>query len=128
MHVLVEGLTETIPASARGTSLVLCSLLEARGDEEDVKAQSTVLVGKLYSKIKIIMARQQQQTAGSTEAGNEEAATAPAAALAGALDAARIAASHNPKVISISTKLKCLQENFLKKLWLKFQKNLKENC
>ena len=99
-------MTETISASARGTSLVLCSLLDARGDEEDVKAQSTVLVGKLYSKIKIIMARQ-QQTAGSTEAGSEEAA-APAAALAGALDAARIAASHNPKVIRISTKFKFL--------------------
>ena len=77
-------MTETTPASARGTGLILCSLLEARGDEEDVKAQSTVLVGKLYSKLRV-MARQ---------AEGEEAP-----ALAGALDAARIAASHNPKVL-----------------------------
>ena len=57
IHVLVEGVTEVNTASALGTSLVLCSLLQSRGDEEEVRAQSTVLVGKLYTKLIVIAAR-----------------------------------------------------------------------
>ena len=51
VHSLVEGLLDVVSVSANGSSLILCSLLETRGHEEEAKAQATVLVGKLYSKL-----------------------------------------------------------------------------
>ena len=50
IHGLIEGLLDEVAGSARGTSLILGSLLESRGEEEDIKAQATVLVGKLHAK------------------------------------------------------------------------------
>ena len=49
IHGLIDGLQDEVPVSARGASLILGSLLEARGDEEDIKAQTTVLIGKLHT-------------------------------------------------------------------------------
>ena len=36
LHSLIDGLTDEVTTSAKGASLVLCSLLETRGYEEDV--------------------------------------------------------------------------------------------
>ena len=36
LHSLIDGLTDEVVTSAKGASLVLCSLLETRGFEEDV--------------------------------------------------------------------------------------------
>ena len=36
LHSLIDGLTDEVATSAKGASLVLCSLLETRGYEEDV--------------------------------------------------------------------------------------------
>ena len=39
--VFIDGLTDEVTTSAKGASLVLCSLLETRGYEEDVAGNVT---------------------------------------------------------------------------------------
>ena len=51
LHSLIDGLSEEISSSARGSSLILCSMLETRGQEEEVMGQSTILVGKIHGKL-----------------------------------------------------------------------------
>ena len=81
IHSLIEGLLDEIVASARGTSLILGSLLESRGGEEDIKAQATVLVGKLHAKLLLLDNDETEQRT---------------------LTAVRVMASFNPKAVVTS--------------------------
>ena len=81
IHGLIEGLQDEVAVSARGTSLILGSLLESRGDEEDIKAQTTVLVGKLHTKLLLL---QNEETKQRT------------------LTAIRVIAAFNPKAVVTS--------------------------
>jgi hypothetical protein len=54
LHSLVDGLTDEIGPGARGASLILCSLLESRGHEDDIAGQATTFVSKLHGKLLIL--------------------------------------------------------------------------
>ena len=51
IHSLIEGLSDEIINSAKGSSMILCSILEHRGDQEHVNGQSVLLVQKLHEKL-----------------------------------------------------------------------------
>ena len=51
VHSLIEGLSDEIINSAKGSSMILCSILEHRGDQEHVSGQSVLLVQKLHEKL-----------------------------------------------------------------------------
>ena len=51
VHSLIEGLSDEIINSAKGSSMILCSILEHRGDQEHVNGQSVILVQKLHEKL-----------------------------------------------------------------------------
>lgn len=42
LHSLIDGLSDDVSNAGNGASLILCSLLEHRGREEDIVSQSTV--------------------------------------------------------------------------------------
>ena len=44
IHSLIEGLSDEIINSAKGSSMILCSILEHRGDQEHVNGQSVLFV------------------------------------------------------------------------------------
>ena len=81
IHGLIEGLLDEVTVSARGTSLILESLLESRGGEEDIKAQATVLVGKLHAKLLLLENEEIKQRT---------------------LSAIRVIAGYNPKAVVTS--------------------------
>ena len=81
VHSLIEGLSDEISHSAKGSSLILCSLLEHRGDQEHVNGQSVMLVQKLHEKLLQLPSSSSEETK------------------ARALMAVRILASHNAMAV-----------------------------